>query len=256
MLSIRRSTLSLQRSSDPLRHFSHQSHSFAMLNPIQKTTITRFVHILVTVDRSYWEHNSDELATIDPMAIVQFARSTATQRASDYTTSEVDSTPEYPCDLGLGSLRPIAPKEVTANRWSTASRLVFSMGPLAMPNWDEEREVKVPHRRRAIADNVFRFDSGPQHDRLESARDRPSSYIPYPFLLLPKYSCAASLPRDEHKPRRGSDMGYEHGLRSRSWSNRRAESSYCRGNSFPPGEHSQHPHGGIPVTTSAPSESG
>jgi hypothetical protein len=155
MFSIRRSILSPQRSSDPLRHFSHQSHSFAMLDPIQKTTITRFVHILAVVDRSDWEHNSDELATIDPMAIVQFAPSTATQRASDYTTSEADSTPEYPCDLGLGSLRPIAPKEVPANRWSTASRLVFPMGPLAMPNRDEEREVKVPHRRRAIADDVF-----------------------------------------------------------------------------------------------------
>jgi hypothetical protein len=113
---------------------------------------------MAAVDKSYWEHNSDQLTTIDPMSIVQFPPPTATQRASDYTVPEVDSTLEYPCDLGLDSLRPIAPKEVTTNGWSTVSRLVFPMSPLAMPNGDEEREVKLPHRRRAIADEAFRFD--------------------------------------------------------------------------------------------------
>jgi hypothetical protein len=171
MLSIQQSNLLLQRSSHSLRHFSHRSHSLAMLEPIQKTTMSRFAHILAAVDRTHWEHNSDELTTIDPMAIVQFPPPTATQRASGYTIPEADSTLECPCDLGLSTLHPFAPQEVTANRWSPDTRLAFPMGPLAMPNWDEERKVKFPfpHRRRATVDNVSRFDSGPQHDRVQSA---------------------------------------------------------------------------------------
>jgi len=113
-----------------------------MLGPTQKTTITRFVHILAAVDRSYWGHNSDELAAIDPMSIGQFLPPTATQRASHHTMPEGDSTLKYPCDLGLGSLHPVVPNEATADRWNTTSSLVFpSMDPLVMPEWNEEREV-------------------------------------------------------------------------------------------------------------------
>ena len=116
-----------------------------MLDTIQKTTITRFVQILPAVDRSYWEHNSDELAAIDPMSILagfQFPPTTATQRASK---PEGDSTIEYSCDMCPSSPHPVAPIEVTADRWSTTSSRVFpSMEPLAMLAWDEEREVRVP----------------------------------------------------------------------------------------------------------------
>jgi len=119
-----------------------------MLGPIQKTTITRFVHILAAVHRTHWEHNSDELAVIDPMSLVanfQFPPPTATQRASDHTMPAGDSALGSFCDLGVGSLHPVAPKEVTADRWSTASSLVSpSMDPLAVPAWDEEREVRLP----------------------------------------------------------------------------------------------------------------
>jgi len=143
MLSIPRSNLSLRWPSDFIRHFSPRS--LAMLDTTQKTTITRFVQILPTVDRSYWEHNSDELAAIDPMSILagfQFPPPTATQRAS---MPEGDSTIEYSCDVGPSSLHPVAPIEVTADRWSTTSSRVFpSMDPLTMLTWDEEREVRVP----------------------------------------------------------------------------------------------------------------
>ena len=119
-----------------------------MLGPIQKTTITRFVHILAAVDRTYWEHNSDELAAIDPMSLgvnFQFLPPTATQRAPDHTMPAGDSTLGSSCDLGVGSLHPMAPKEVTADRWSTTSSLVStSMDPLAVPTWNEEREVRLP----------------------------------------------------------------------------------------------------------------
>jgi len=147
MLFIQRSKLSLQRRSNFLHHFS--PHFLTMLGPIQKTTITRFVHILAAVHRTYWEHNSDELAAIDPMSLVanfQFLPPTATQRASDHTMSAGDSTLGSSCDLGLGSLHPVAPKEVTADRWSTTSSLVSSpVDPLAVPAWNEESEVRLPH---------------------------------------------------------------------------------------------------------------
>jgi len=97
-----------------------------MLHPIQKTTITRFVNILAIVDKSYWGHNSDELTTIDPMSIVQSLPHAETQGGSDHTVPEGDPAFEYPYDLGLGSLHPVPPEEVTANRWSAAPSLVFS----------------------------------------------------------------------------------------------------------------------------------
>jgi len=119
-----------------------------MLDSIQKTTITRFVHILAAVDTTYWGHNSDELAAIDPMSLVanfQFLPPTATQRASDHTMSAGNSTFESSRDLGVGSLHPVAPKEVTADRWGTTSSIVSpSMDPLAVPAWNEEREVRLP----------------------------------------------------------------------------------------------------------------
>jgi len=143
MLSIRRSYLSLRWPSHFLRHFFPRS--LAMLHTTQKTIITRFVQILPVIDRSYWKHNSNELAVIDPMSIVagfHFPPPTATQRAS---MPEGDSTIEYYCDMGPSSLHPVAPIEVTADRWSTTSSRVFpSMDPLAMLAWGEEREVRVP----------------------------------------------------------------------------------------------------------------
>ena len=143
MLSIWRSNLSLRWPSHFLRHFFPRS--LAMLHTTQKTTITRFVQILPAVDRSYWEHNSDELAAIDPMSIVagfQFSPPTTTQRAS---IPEGESAIEYSGDMGPSSLHPVAPMEVTADRWSTTSSRVFpSMDPLAMLAWDEERKVRVP----------------------------------------------------------------------------------------------------------------
>ena len=58
---------------------------------------------------------------------------------------EVDSTFEFPWRPDLGSLRPVAPMGVTADRWSADSSLVFpSMNPLAIPAWNREIEVKVP----------------------------------------------------------------------------------------------------------------
>ena len=117
-----------------------------MLGPIQKTTITRFVHILAAVDRTYWEHNSDELAAIDPMSLVanfQFLPPTATQRTSYHTIPAGDSTLGSSCDLGEGSLHP---KGATADRRGTTSSLVFpSMDPLAVAAWNEESEVSLPH---------------------------------------------------------------------------------------------------------------
>ena len=58
---------------------------------------------------------------------------------------EGDSTTEYPWDLDLGSLHPVAPMEAIADRWVTTSSLVFpSTDPLAMREWNEVREVNVP----------------------------------------------------------------------------------------------------------------
>ena len=122
--------------------------SLAMPNPTRKTTITRCVRIVAAVDRPYWGYNSDELAKIDPMCVVAgfpFLPPTATQRPSDHTVPEVDSTLEFPWAPDLGSLRPVAPIGVTADRWSGDSSLVFPlMDPLAVPAWNGEIEVKVP----------------------------------------------------------------------------------------------------------------
>ena len=148
-----------------------------MPNPTQKTTITRYVYIVAAVDRSYWGYNSDELAKIDPMCVVagfRFLPPTATQRLSDHTMPEVDSTLEFPWGPDLGSLHLVAPMGVTAmgvtaERWSADSNLVLpSLDPLAVPEWNGEIEVKVPNQRRATTDHIFRFDPGPQHDQIES----------------------------------------------------------------------------------------
>jgi len=230
MLSIWQSNLSLQW---PIPSITSFPRSLAMLDPTQKTTITRFVHILAAVDRSYWGHNSDELAAIDPMSIGQFLPPTATQRAPGHAMPEGHSTLEYPCDLGLGSLHPVVPKEVTADRWNTTSSLVFFInGPISHAGTERTKRGGYLNERRALADNVFRFVSGLQHDQRESVRHHPSRYIPYPFLLLHKYSSTASLSRREPKRRRDGDTGCEHGLWSKSGSNRWAEPPCCRRNSF------------------------
>ena len=100
------------------------------------------------LDRTYWGYNSGELAKIDPMygaAGFPFLPPTATQRPSDHTMQEVYSTVESSWGPDLGSLRPVAPMGVTADKWSSDSSLVFqSMGPLAVPAWNGEIEVKVP----------------------------------------------------------------------------------------------------------------
>ena len=138
--------------------------SLAMPSPTQKTTITRYVHLEAAVDRPYWGYNSDELAKIDPMSVFRYLPPTATQRPSSRTTPEVDSTLEFPRGLDLDSLHTLAQMGVPAYGWSAHSGLVFpSMDPLAMPVWNEE--VK---QRRATTDDIFRFDSGPQPDQLES----------------------------------------------------------------------------------------
>ena len=119
-----------------------------MPNPILKTTITRYVHMVDALDRPYWGYNSDELAMIDPLCVVAgfpFLPPTATQRSSDHTMPEVDSTLEFPWVPDLGSLRPVAPMGVTADKWSADSSLVVpSVNPLAVPAWNGEVEVKVP----------------------------------------------------------------------------------------------------------------
>jgi len=103
------------------------------------------------------------------MSTVQSLPHADTQGGSDHTVPEGDPTFEYPYDLDPGSLHSVPPKEVTANRWNAASSLGFpSMNPLPMSAWNEVREVKPSHQRRATADNIFRLDSDPQHDVLES----------------------------------------------------------------------------------------
>ena len=120
--------------------------SLAMPNPTQKTTITRYVHIVTAVCRSYWEYNSDELAKIDPICVVagsRFLPPTATP--SERTMPEDDSTLGFPWGPDLGSLHPVAVKAGTADRWSADSSLIFpSMDPFAVPAWNGEIEVKVP----------------------------------------------------------------------------------------------------------------
>ena len=78
-------------------------------------------------------------------ASFQFLPPTPAQRASYHTAPKVDSTLEFSWVPNLGSLHPVAPIELTADRSSTTSLLVFPpMDPLDMPVWNEEREVKVP----------------------------------------------------------------------------------------------------------------
>ena len=119
-----------------------------MPNPTRKTTITRCVRVIAAVDRPHWGYNSDELAKIDPMCVVAgfpFLPPMATQRPSDYTMPEVDSTLELPWAPDLGSLRPVALMGVIADKWSADSSLVFpSADPVAVPAWNREIEVKVP----------------------------------------------------------------------------------------------------------------
>ena len=128
-----------------------------MTNPTQKTTITRYVNIVAAVDRSYWGYNSDELAKIDPMCVAagfRFLPPTAAQRPSEDKVPEIDPILEFPWGPVLGSRHLVAPMgmgitamEVTAERWSADSSLVFpSLDPLAVPAWDGEIEVKVPTR--------------------------------------------------------------------------------------------------------------
>ena len=119
------------------------------INPIQKTTVTRFVHILARWIHLIGDPNrSDELTTTDPTSTVagfRFLPSTPAQSASYHTIPNGDSTLESSWVSVLGSLHPVAPIEVNADGWSTTSGLVFpSMDLLDMPAWDEGREVKVP----------------------------------------------------------------------------------------------------------------
>jgi hypothetical protein len=120
-----------------------------------------------------------------PMSIVagfQFLPPTPAQRASHHTMPEGDSTLEYPLGSGPGFPASRGSDGGHRDRWSTTSSLVFpSMDPLAMPAWDEEREVKVPQPEASYTDNAFRFHSGPQHDQLESVRHHPSSTYHTPF---------------------------------------------------------------------------
>ena len=144
--------------------------SLAMPNPTQKTTITRCAHMVDAFDRPYWGYNSDELAKIDPMCPIAgfpFLPPTATQRPSDHTMPEVDSTHstlEFLWGPDLGSLHTVAQMGVTAFGWSANSGLAFpSMDPLAMPVWNQE--VK---QRRATTEDIFGLDSGLQDDQPES----------------------------------------------------------------------------------------
>ena len=118
-----------------------------MADPILKTTITRYVHIVAAVGRPYQGHNSDELAKIDPMRVVAgfpFLPPTATQRPLDHTMPGGDSTLGSPWGPDLGPLQPVAPMGVHADKWSTNSSLVIpSMDPVASPAWNKEIEVKV-----------------------------------------------------------------------------------------------------------------
>ena len=118
-------------------------------NPIQKATVTRFVHILAAIDGSYWgPSRSDELTTTDPTSAVvdrRFHPPTPVQGAPSHTTPQGDSTLELSWDPDQGFLHREAPIEVTADRWDTILDLDFlSMDPSAMPAWNEVREVKVP----------------------------------------------------------------------------------------------------------------
>jgi hypothetical protein len=66
-------------------------------------------------------------------------------RGASYMMPEGDSSIEYPWVLDLGFLDPVAPMEVTADRWSTTSNLGFpSMDPLAVRSWNEVRMANVP----------------------------------------------------------------------------------------------------------------
>jgi hypothetical protein len=92
-------------------------------------------------------NRSDGPTTMPPMSAVaafQFLPPTRDGGAS-YMMSEGDSSIEYPWVPDLGSLHPVAPMEVTADRWSTTSNLDFPpMEPLAVRSWNEVRMVDVP----------------------------------------------------------------------------------------------------------------
>jgi hypothetical protein len=78
------------------------------------------------------------------IAAFQFLPPTGARRASRYMMPEGDSSIEYPWVPDLGSLHPVAPMEVTADRWGTTSDLDFpSMDPLAVRSWNEVRMVTV-----------------------------------------------------------------------------------------------------------------
>ena len=76
------------------------------------------------------------------------------------------------------------------------SRLSIN-GSISHAGMERRKRGGYLNERRALADNVFRFVSGPQHDQHESVRHHLSRYIPHPFLLLHKYSSTASLSRRE-----------------------------------------------------------
>ena len=106
------------------------------------------MHWLKLVDLIGNPNRPDEVTATDhtfAVAGFRFLPPTPAQRASYHTTPKDDSTLEFLRVPDLGSLHRVAPIEVTANRWSTIPNLDFlSMDPLAMPGWNEEREVKVP----------------------------------------------------------------------------------------------------------------
>ena len=90
----------------------------------------------------------DAPTTTDPIPAVAGFRilpPIPARRASFHAIPIGDSTLEFSWAPDLGSLHPVAPIELTPDRWSTSSSLVCpSMDPLAMLVWNEGREVKIP----------------------------------------------------------------------------------------------------------------
>jgi hypothetical protein len=78
------------------------------------------------------------MALLPAVAGFQFLPPTRARRAS-----EGDSSIEYPWVLDLGSLHPVAPMGVTADRWSTTDLDFPSMDLLAVRSWNEVRMVTV-----------------------------------------------------------------------------------------------------------------